>query len=112
MQNFKGIINVGDYIIRVNINATRGKDKSNLKIENSIKLLNQCFMYMLDQQQQEFFDYYIQYLPSIRQIAKVKQIEEETNETLKKKFPEIFVSGYGRQCQNRQPTLISEEWQT
>lgn len=109
VENFKGIINVGDYIIRVNINATRGKDKSNLKIENSIKLLNQCFMYMLDQQQQEFFDYYIQYLPSIRQIAKVKQIEEETNETLKKKFPEIFVSGYGRQCQNRQPTLISED---
>ena len=109
VKNFRGSINIGDYVIRININAMKGKDKSNNKIDTGIKRLSQCLMYMFDMKDKLFFDYYRQYLPNIDDIAKIKSMEEDKNETLKKIFPEIFVSGYGRQCQNRQPTIISDD---
>ena len=105
VEAYPDIVNVGDKILLINILY----GESVFQVNKVVKLLNSCFTYMLLNQKKFFYEYYERYISNIKSI---KEIEFETDKDLRLKdiYPQMFVSGYGRFCQ-QQPKIIFEEEQ-
>jgi hypothetical protein len=112
IELFPNALGVGDYIIRIQVNSTKGKDRSESKIKSSLDQLARGFVYMNETKEQYFVNYYKSKLKgytNIDDLIDIKQVQEEKTETLQKILPEFFKPGYGRQCQSKQqPVIVSE----
>jgi hypothetical protein len=103
VEAYPDIVNVGDKIILINILY----GESEFQVNKAIKLLNSCITYMLLNIDNFFYSYYSKYISNIRSIKNIS-FEDEKEMRLKDIYPQMFVSGYGRFCQ-QQPKIIFDE---
>lgn len=104
VEMFKGKLNVGDSIIRINIS----KAKSESHLNQSLDILIRSFLYMIEHQDKLFYEYYTRFIPTIKSDILQRIVVEEESTELKYLFPSIYVSGYQRFC-THSPTAVNEK---
>jgi len=103
VEAYPDVVSVGDKIILINI--LYGENA--FQVHKTIELLNNCFAYMVENADTFFYSYYSKYISNIKSIRDVS-FEEDKDLRLKDIYPQMFVSGYGRFCQ-QQPKVIYDE---